>query len=116
MMLSVDGGAQAIFTSPITQEYPTIFTTDFKDINRNLFIEPETITLTTDTEDGKIIDVFDVIEIKDEGGLLKFLCVTRTGEKLVTVIIPVQEKIEIIDIYRPSSVTGEVEQIRLWVN
>ncbi|MFD1079915.1 hypothetical protein, partial [Longispora fulva] len=73
MMLSVDGGAQAIFTSPITQEYPTIFTTDFKDINRNLFIEPETITLTTDTEDGKIIDVFDVIEIKDEGGLLKFL-------------------------------------------
>ena len=109
-------GQEHIFTSPITQVWPTIFTTKFEDVNRTLFIEPASITLTTETEEGKLFEKYIIQEIKEGENDLRFLCSNQAGTSLITVIIPLQKKIEIIDIYRPSPTSGETEQIRLWVN
>jgi hypothetical protein len=108
--------AQTVFTSPITQYYPDSIPTKFEDVNRSLEIGSETISLMTIRDDGKLFETYSIIERKEGPQDVRFLCSSRNGEDLVTVIIPIQEKIEIIELYRRSDATGKVEQLRLWVD
>lgn len=109
-------GIGQIYTSPITQYFPGSIPTKFEDVSRSLEIGPENITLTTITNNGKLFESYRILEIKDGPQDVRFLCTSRNRESLVTVIIPSQKKIEVIDIYRRSEVTGKVEQLRLWVD
>ncbi len=115
MMICSVKGQVYTFTSPLTQFWLADNFTDFKYIDRTLDIEPETITLATETPTGKLIEVFTILELKENDADIRFLCSNKTNTFLITVIIPHQQKIEIVDIYRPSPTAGETEQIRLWV-
>ncbi|WP_029035853.1 hypothetical protein [Salinimicrobium xinjiangense] len=107
---------QTTFTSPLTQHNPESIPTTFEDIERTLEINSENITLTTTMDDGKLFEVYDILEKKDGLEDVRFLCSSRNKENLVTVIIPNQKKIEILDIYRRSDTTWKVEHLRLWLD
>lgn len=115
IICSVQGQVHT-FNSPLTQFWLANNYTDFEYIDRVLSIEPQTITLATVTPTGKLIEVYTILELKEGIDDIRFLCTNRANTAPVTVIIPHQEKIEIIDLYRPSLTTGETEQIRLWID
>ena len=114
-VVSVEGQVHN-FTSPYTQIWPNIFHTEIEEINRTLTIEPGAITLATQTKNGKIFEKYIIQEIRITESDTRLLRKNGAGTFLVTVIIPHQQKIEIIDIYRPSLKSKEMEHIRLWVN
>ena len=116
MMICSVKGQVYTFTSPLTQFWLADNYTDFEYIDRTLDIEPETITLVTETPTGKLIEVYTILEVKEGIDDIRFLCSNKADTFLITVVIPRQQKIEIVDIYRPSTTTGNTEQIRLWVD
>ncbi len=116
MIICSAQGQVFTYTSPLTQFWPANNYTDIEYVDRTLSIEPETITLATQTPTGQIIEVYTILEVKENNDDIRFLCSNKADTFLITVIIPHQQKIEIVDIYRPSPTTGETEQIRLWID
>ena len=116
LFLPIHGISQDIYTSPITQYYPDSIPTKFEDVKRSLEIGPNIISLITTTDQGKLFETYSIVERNEGPKDVRFLCTSRNGKNLVTVIIPIQEKIEILDIYRRSNTTGKVEHLRLWLD
>lgn len=106
---------QITYTSPITQTWPNLFETNFEDIKRTLYFEIKLITIVTETSEGKVIERLEIQDFQKVQESLLFFCLTPAEEK-VTVVMPPQEKVEIIDLYRRSPKTGEEMQVRFHVD
>lgn len=114
-LLSMTVYGQITYTSPITQTSPNLFETKFEDIHRTLYFEIKTITIVTEKPEGKVIETFVIQDFQKVEEDLIFFCLTRTNEN-ITVVIPPQEKVEIIDLYRRSPETGGDVQVRFHVD
>lgn len=106
---------QGIFTSPLTQHRPSLSTTEFEEVNRKISFDSDTITIVTETVEGKEIETFYIQEKRMLDETLTYFCLTRDKRK-VTIAVPYQEEIEIIDLYKKNSETGEDMHIRFHIN
>lgn len=109
------GAQELIFHSPLTQTSPEDFPSQFEEIERVLFFDGHSITITTATSEGKDFESFNIQEISSLEQGLVFFCLSGNEEK-TTIIIPHQKKIEIIDLYRRSPETGEEVHVRFHVD
>lgn len=109
------GAQELIFHSPLTQTSPEDFPFQFEEIERVLFFDGHSITITTATSEGKDFESFNIQEISSLEQGLVFFCLSGNEEK-TTIIIPHQKKIEIIDLYRRSPETGEEVHVRFHVD
>lgn len=115
LLSSFTNWAQIVhFTSPITQTWPTLFTTDFKEVERIVFFDIEEVTITTETAIGKDFKVFQILSVESINGDLKFNCTDRNKILKITIILP--EEQNFIDIYEPSLTTGEEIQTRIHID
>ena len=105
---------QIVFHSPYTQTWPTIFTSEIEEVNRRISFEPNTITIATETENGKDIEVLTVQNVVQYEGKVSIFCTTRNNQN-VTIALPEQERVEIIDYYSQDPKTKEEYQLRFYV-
>ena len=105
---------QIVYSSPFTHTYPTIFSSKIEKVNRRISFEPNTVTITTDTEQGKEIEILTVQEVVHYEGKVSIFCTTRNNQH-VTISLPVQERVEIIDYYSEDPKTKEEYQLRFYV-
>ena len=116
LLFTVPAGAQElVFHSPLTQISPEAFPSIFEDIDRAIYFNSKSIIIATVTPEGKEFESFNIQEISSLEYGLVFFCLSRKGKR-VTVIIPHQEKTEIIDLYRSSLETGEEVHVRFHVD
>ena len=102
---------QISFTSPVTQNWPGLFTTDFEEINRSIWITDVEISIITETLQGKEVEVYIIQALKDEEQKIIFHCTSRSGRP-VTFVIPYENGFSTIDLYQVSVKTGEEIQLR----
>lgn len=106
---------QVSFTSSYTEYWPDIFGSHVAEVDRSISISKKEISVITDTEEGKIIENFVVLSIDEDETALVFHCISRIGEKPVTVVVPLR-KAGVIDLFRISPETGEEEQLRYYLS
>lgn len=109
------GAQELLFHSPLTQTSPEQFPSKIEQIDRTIFFNSSSITISTVTAEGKDFETFDIQEIFSLEQGLVFFCLSGNEEK-ITINIPHQEKVEIIDLYRRSPETGEEMQVRFHVD
>lgn len=98
--------------SSYTQSWPTLFTTDFDEIDREIWIENDKITIIAQFSEAKEIEILTVETFENKENRMIFTCTRSDGARIVTVVIPNPTKATVLDLYRISSKTGEEEQIR----
>lgn len=79
-----------------------------------IIFEPQTITITTEVKGGKEIEVLDIEGHNTQDGSITFFCVSR-GHQKITIAIPKQEQVEVIDYYYYSPERQEETQLRFHV-
>ena len=104
---------QEVYYSPFTETYPNIFRSEFEKINRRIVFEPNDVTIVTETQIGKDIEVLNIQEIRYVDDKLILLCQNRSKRKVSIAIPEEQEQIFYIDYYYRSLKTNEEIQIRL---
>lgn len=109
------GWCQVTFTSAYTEYWPDIFGSHVTEVDRSISISEKEISIVTDTEEGKLIENLLVYTIDENKSNLVFHCLSRIGERPVTVIVPLK-KAGIIDLFRISPKTGEEEQVRYYLS
>lgn len=115
LFVSLTASGQQVFYSPFTHTYPTIFTSKIEDVNRRITLEPNTITIATETEEGKEIEILAIQATEIINGNFVFLCQNRSKQKITIAIPEGQEQIEIIDYFFRSPKTNEEIQLRFYV-
>lgn len=106
-------GQEEVYYSPLTETYPNIYRSEFENIERRIVLEPNDVTIVTETQRGKDIEVLNIQEIKFVDNRLLLQCQNRSKRK-VTIILPEeQEQLFYIDYYYRSPTTNEEIQIRL---
>ena len=115
LLLSNLSWGQVTYTSPLTQHWPTLFTTEFEEVERSIWFYPDEVVIVTGTKQGKEIQTLLVedVEYSDQG--MRLDCISKDSTA-ITVVVPYQKRVEIIDIYKPSPKTGEIVQVRLHVD
>lgn len=106
--------SQITYTSYFTQSFPTTFTTEIQNIDRRITFESQTISITTEIKGGKEIEMLNVEGHDIQEGTLIFFCKNRSKQN-VTIAIPRQEKVEVIDYYYRSPKKKEEVQLRFHV-
>ena len=106
---------QQVYFSPYTQSFPTGLASEIEDINRRITFEPNTITIATETEQGKEIEVLSIEATDYVNENIVFLCQDRSKRKITIAVPEQQEKVEIIDYYYRSPKTNEEVQLRFHV-
>ena len=107
---------QVSFTSTYTQTWPTLFTTEVDEVERSIWIDAYEIIIITGTPNGKDIEKLEIKRYEEGESADTFYCTSQSSKEPVTVVIPAEEKIRVIDLYRISPKTREEIQIRLHVN
>ncbi|MDT0685930.1 hypothetical protein [Autumnicola psychrophila] len=105
---------QAIFNSYFTESYPSIFTSQTDNINRQITFGSNRITIATKIEGGKEIQVLTVQEVHSREGTLTFVCTSSNGRK-VTIDLPEQEQVNKINYYTREPGTREEYQLTFYV-
>lgn len=98
--------------SSYTQSWPSLFTTDFDEIDREIWIENDKITIITQFAKAKEIEILTVESFENKENRMIFNCTSRNGANKLTLIIPNPTQATALDIYQVSPKTGEEEQIR----
>lgn len=98
--------------SSYTQSWPTLFTTDVEEIDRQIWLENDKITIITQFAEAKEIEILIVESYENTKNRMIFTCTSSDGARTVTAVIPNPTKATALDLYRISSETGEEEQIR----
>lgn len=109
---------QEIFTSPLTQYFPS---GEIKEIHRKLIFTEDEITLSTSTSEGRDFQRFLIKDIDQQEyqnfGQCSFYYCTSLDEKFKTIfIIPHTKKIEVIDIIQPKQQMSPHRHFRLHIN
>jgi hypothetical protein len=88
-----------VYYSPLTETYPNIYRSKFENIERRIVLEPNEVTIVTETQRGKDIEILNIQEIKFVDNRLILQCQNRSKRK-VTIILPEeQEQLFYIDYY-----------------
>ncbi len=104
---------QEVYYSPLTETYPNIYRSEFKWIERKIVFEPNDVTIVTETQQGKDIEILNIQETQILDNRLRLIC-TNGSKRKVTIVLPEeQEKLLYIDYYYRSPTTNEEIQIRL---
>lgn len=98
--------------SSYTQYWPTLFTTDFDEIDREIWIENDKITIITKFSGAKEIEILRVESFENKENRMIFNCTSRNGSPKSTLINPNPTRASVLDIYQVSPKSGEEEQIR----
>ena len=104
---------QIKLTSPMTQYWPTMFTTEYKEVDRTVWFEADKITIVSETPTGKEFEALQVISFENKNTAFVFHCTSRDGTKAVSVVLPYRRNAKVIDVYRISPKTMEEVQVRL---
>lgn len=102
--------SQVSYVSYFTESYPTIFRSHIEEVNRTISLDTVNVIISTATTDGKEIEVLKVQKVIYYEGKVSIFCTTRDNRK-VTIVIPEQETVEIIDYY--SHYPGSLEEYQL---
>lgn len=106
--------SQDVYTSYFTETYPSIFKSRIEKTFRTITFEPGTVTITTNVNGGKQIEVLAVQKLDFSANSLKIYCTTRGGLEVV-LVLPQKKIIEFIDYYSRHPTTGEEFQVRFFV-
>lgn len=109
------GAQELIFHSPLTQTSPEQYPSKIEEIDRTIYFNSSSIIIATVTTEGKDFETYDIQEISSLEQGLVFYCLSVKKEK-ITILLPHQEKIEIIDLYRRSQETKEEVHVRFHVD
>ena len=63
LLLSNLTWGQVTYTSPLTQHWPTLFTTEFEEVDRPIWFYPDEVVLITGTKEGKEIQTLLVKDV-----------------------------------------------------
>ncbi|MDT0646339.1 hypothetical protein RM545_06520 [Zunongwangia sp. F260] len=85
-------------------------------MNRRIVFKPETITIATNTKEGKEVEVLYIQEVDVVNENMVFLCQNSSKLKITIAIPQGQEPIEVIDYYYRSLKTNEKVQKRFLVD
>ncbi len=105
---------QKVYNSPVTQTWPSIFKSNYQEINRTIAFEENAIILGTENFKGKEFETLYIRKIERTDEEIIYTCRT-SGNKSATVIIPAVETVNRIDLFKASSKTGEEIQYRFHI-
>ena len=108
-------GQEEVYYSPLTETYPNIYRSEFKLVDRRIVFEPNDVTIVTETQRGKDIEVLNIQETQVLEDRLTLICENRSKRKITIVFPKEQEEFLYIDYYYRSPSTNEEIQIRLHV-
>ena len=106
---------QEVYYSFLTETYPNIYRSEFKLVDRRIVFEPNDVTIVTETNQGKDIEVLNIQETQVLEDRLTLICENRSNRKITIVFPKEQEEFLYIDYYYRSPTTNEEIQIRLHV-
>jgi len=106
---------QEVYYSFLTETYPNIYRSEFKLVDRRIVFEPNDVTIVTETNQGKDIEVLNIQETQVLDDRLTLICENRSKHKITIVFPKEQEEFLYIDYYYRSPTTNEEIQIRLHV-
>lgn len=117
LLLILSAGAlrsQVTYTSVYTESYPTIFSSQVVLINRSITFSPNAISIATEVDNGKEIEVLMIREINNRNGSLIVSCLTKKNIP-VTISFPDQEPVTYIDYFSFHPKTREEFQLRFYI-
>lgn len=103
---------QDVYYSPFTETYPNIYRSEFENIERRIVFEPNDVTIVTETNQGKDIEVLNIQETQVLDGRLILICENRSKRQITIVFPKKHEEFLYIDYYYRSRTTNEEIQIR----
>lgn len=106
--------SQVTYTSYHTESHPTIFSSKVELINRSITFSPNSISIATEVDNGKEIEVLMIREINNRNGSLIISCLTKKN-KPVTISLPDQEPVKFIDYFSFHPKTREEFQLRFYI-
>lgn len=106
---------QEVYYSPFTETFPNIYRSEFEKINRRIVFESNDITIVTETQYGKDIEILNIQETRYIDDRLILLCQNRSKRKITIALPEENEELLYIDYYYRSSATDEKIQIRFHV-
>lgn len=106
-------GQEEVYYSPLTETYPNIYRLKFENIERRIVLEPNDVTIVTETQRGKDIEILNIQETRIVDKRLRLLCTNRSKRKITIVFPKEQEEFLYLDYYYRSTTTNEMVQIRL---
>ena len=104
---------QEVYYSFLTETYPNIYRSDLKRVDRRIVFEPNDVTIVTETNQGKDIEVLNVQETRIVDNRLRLICTNRNKRKITIVFPKEQEEFLYLDYYYRSPTTNEEVQIRI---
>lgn len=116
LFISATGFGQSLFHSPYTQHWPTIFTTEYEEIDRSISIGNEEIIIVSETATGKEIQTYLIEDIKVNSDHITYQCSSRDGNYPARLVIPLQKEIRRIDLYQYSRKLREEIQTRFLID
>lgn len=110
--------SQQVYTSPYTQNFPVGL---IEEVKREITITPERIVVATETEAGKDIQTFIIkSRTKKEDQFLGWCdlisCTSSDGAYVTFFLIPVTEKVEIIEVVQPQQYDQEKKNYRFLID
>lgn len=110
--------SQTTYTSPITEHFPS---RSLEFINRTITFTDSVVKFESVTPTGKQIREYAIQEKErvnnQEHGLSDFyVCSTSNGVLITYILIPVQDKVEFMEIVRPKQLGREAVHYRLLVD
>lgn len=115
-LLSDLAGAQSLFHSPYTQHWPTIFTSEYEEVERSISIGNDEIRIITETPGGKEVQTYLINDIQVNRDNIVYQCRSRNGNAPATLVMPLQKEIRHLDLYFYSPKLGEEVQTRFLID
>ena len=106
-------GQEEVYYSPLTETYPNIYRSKFENIERRIVLEPNDVTIVTETQRGKDIEILNIQETRVVDNRLRLICTNRSKRKITIVFPKEQEEFLYLDYYYRSTTTNEEVQIRI---
>lgn len=116
LFATASGFAQSLFHSPYTQHWPTIFTTEYQEIDRSISIGNEEIIIVSESATGKEIQTYLIENIEINTNNIAYLCKSRDGNSVARLVLPLKKEITRIDLYQYSPQLGEEIQTRFLID
>lgn len=106
---------QEVYYSPFTETYPNIYRSEFEKINRRIVFEPNDVTIVTETQHGKDIEILNIRETRYMDDRLIILCQNRSKRKITIALPEEHEELLYIDYYYRSPTTNKKIQLRFHI-
>lgn len=116
LFISGTGFGQSLFHSPYTQHWPTLFTTEYEEIDRSISIGNEEIVIVSEIPTGKEIETYLIEDIEVNSDNITYQCKSREGNYPARLVIPLQKEIRRLDLYQFSRELGEEVQTRFLID